>query len=149
MKRSIKYCLRLLAIPLSFFIFSCSSEGLIDSGEEYINFTAHQIPGCNRKIMLEKSVQKDSCFSYTFRDTLKINFCVIGNCCPDSNRFLVDYKIKSDTINVIVNDIAPNLCRCICNYTIQTKITGLTKEKYLFICSYENIEYKEIVKKSL
>jgi len=92
----------------------------------------HQISGCNKSY--SRSPESDSCFTYTFRETLKIDFCVPGNCCPDSNRFSFKSGVFKDTITIVFADTAANLCRCICNYTIQAEFDNLIKDFYLVKC---------------
>ncbi len=89
-------------------------------------------------------VSSDSlCFNYRFENSLRIDFCVKGNCCPDSNRFVFDYKIKENQIDIFVDDIAPNLCKCICTYTIHADILGLSNSKYFVKCyTKSDGEYK-------
>lgn len=125
------------------FLYSCAATEPIGN---HNNSSSYQIPGCNNS-SLPKTALNDSCFAYSFNDTLNIDFCVIGNCCPDSNRFVIDYEIKSDTIFVSVADTAANLCRCICSYTIHLRLDDLPKERYLFYCNYENFKYREYVSK--
>jgi len=134
-------------IILAILFVSCSENNLIDNKTD-IEFKSYQIGGCNNSASLEKIAFSDSCFDYTFNDTLKINFCVYGNCCPDSNRFSVEQIIKSDTIYVTVTDTAANLCKCICNYKIHFELTGLQKDQYVFYCNFNNIiTYSEILEK--
>ena len=122
---------------------SCSKDSPTRSLEKEASFVSYQIGGCNHN-SLGKASFDDSCFVYSFDDTLKIDFCVVGNCCPDSNRFVADYKIKSDTLFVTVTDTSANLCHCNCNYTFHLEFSGLENDKYLFYCKYDELmEYKE------
>lgn len=93
-----------------------------------------QIGKCNNQGLNKTSAE---CFEYTFTDDLIIKFCVSGNCCPDSARFLSSYKIVENIITVSVKDIAPNLCKCNCNYTIQAKFTNLEYDSYTVYCIQE------------
>jgi hypothetical protein len=129
-------------------IFSCSDDSPTNTAEEKSGFVSYQIPGCNFVFSFGKASSQDSCFSYSFHDTLKIAFCVVGNCCPDSDRFVTNYNINSDTLSVSVLDTAANLCDCIYPYTIQVEISGLLNDRYLFYCNYEDMAYSEIVTKS-
>ncbi len=138
----------IITLSLILFIFSC--ETITQSPSEKLTFSSHQISSCNGSNNLNKVLQYDSCFTYSFNnDKLKIDFCVYGNCCPDSQRFVTDYSIKSDTIFVEVADTAENLCRCICNYTIHIEFTGLPENKYLFFCNSpltnSEFNYREII----
>ena len=148
MKLIIKITLTIFFIFLTSCFVSCSEDSPIKTTNEDIVFTANQIPGCNGSFTLDKVSVSGSCFSYTFDDTLKIDFCVPGNCCPDSDRFVTNYDIKSDTLFVTVADTAENLCYCICNYVIHIEVTGLPNERYVFRCDYENLEYNEVVSKT-
>lgn len=125
-------------IALTILSISCSENSLSDNNEE-INFNAHQIAGCNNSNSLEKINFYNSCFNYTFDESLKIDFCVYGNCCPDSNRFIIEQNIKSDTIYVTVSDTAANLCNCLCNYKIHLELTGLQNDQYIFYCNFDSI----------
>ncbi len=137
-------------------ILACSEDNVTKSTESELSFSYKQITGCNESTnQLAKSSYQDSCFTYSFNDKLKIDFCVYGNCCPDSQRFVVDYSIESDTIFVEVADTAENLCYCICSYAIHIEITGLERNRYLFYCNfpsedsahYGNLYYREYVYK--
>ena len=46
-----------------------------------------------RNYGLNKINNDSLCFDYKFDKSLSINFCVKGNCCPDSNRFIFNYKL--------------------------------------------------------
>jgi hypothetical protein len=92
----------------------------------------YQITGCKK--YLQKSSGIDSCFNYSFEETLKIDFCASGNCCPDSNRFLITSTISSDSIIITYADTAANLCRCICNYYIHAEFENLFNESYIVKC---------------
>lgn len=134
-------------ISLTVYFASCSDDSPTKTTNEDVVFASNQIPGCNSTLSLSKLPSDSFCFSYTFDETLKIDFCVPGNCCPDSNRFVTNYNIKSDTLFVTVADTAENLCYCICNYTIHIEVTGLPNENYVFRCDYEDLVYNEIVSK--
>lgn len=142
-----RVCLGLMFILLVIYTSSCSEDSLTKSSAQEIKFTSYQVAGCNHNY-LEKRTNNDSCFSYSFMDTLKIDFCVFGNCCPDSNRFITNYEINSDTLFITVSDTAANLCHCICNYTIHMEFSGLREDKYLFYCNYDNfLKYEEQIRK--
>lgn len=138
---------KFLIVAQILFLISCSKSNLTDN-EEKVNFKSYQVAGCNHSASLEKTTFADSCFDYSFNDTLKIDFCIFGNCCPDSNRFAVDYNLNSDTISVSVVDTAANLCNCLCNYKIHLELTGLLNNKYIFSCKYDSImNYNELLEK--
>jgi hypothetical protein len=86
---------------------------------------------------LFKDVSQDSCFSYYFGNTLSIDFCTTGNCCPDSNRFTCSYNFAEKQITIRIKDIAPNLCKCICKYTIHADFENLKYDEYLVNCFQE------------
>lgn len=126
-----------LLLLLLFFI------GCIEKSTETETFiNIYQFGKCNSYYFAK--VSSDSlCFKYRFENSLIIDFCVNGNCCPDSNRFVFNYKIKENQIDIFVDDIAPNLCKCICNYTIHADILGLSNTKYFVKCYIkDNGEYK-------
>jgi hypothetical protein len=139
MKKHFKIVLMFSFIFLYFFFSSCSENSPTKTIDNTILFRANQIPGCNSASI------DSSCFSYTFNDTLKIDFCLPGNCCPDSNRFVTNYSIKSDTLFVTVVDTAANLCNCICTYINHIEITGLPNNSYLFYCVYQGLTYNEVL----
>ncbi|MBN1301564.1 MAG: hypothetical protein JW995_10155 [Melioribacteraceae bacterium] len=91
-----------------------------------------QIGGCVSAANTRNSSMGDSSFFYEFKDMLKVEFWLSGNCCPDSDRFASDYRISNDTIFVTMADTAANLCRCICNYNIVAEFSNLAFDRYLF-----------------
>lgn len=139
------------ALSILFLLFTCSDEAVTEITEGEIIFSAKQVGGCNSARGLAKTSPFDSCFTYSFDETLKIDFCVFGNCCPDSQRFTTNYTLSADTIFVEVADTAAHLCRCICNYTIRVELSGLQKDSYLFYCNYpiqdSTLKYREFVHK--
>lgn len=142
-----KLLLRLMLFLFVIYNLSCSEDSLTKSSSQEVKFVSYQVGGCNHN-SLGKTADNDSCFAYSFTDTLKIDFCVLGNCCPDTNRFVTNYEINSDTLVVSVSDTAANLCHCICNYTIRLEIAGLENDRYLFYCNYDDLlEYKEQIRK--
>jgi hypothetical protein len=113
----------------------------------------YQIRGC-QTALAKNLAANDSCFSYHFERTLRLDFCLSGNCCPDSNRFRLSYKIRSDTIFVAVADTAAQLCRCICIYMIHAEFDDLPMDHYLFYCTREDyssqlVHYREHVYRKL
>ena len=82
---------------------------------------------------LAKSVA-DSCFNYSFSQKLSLEFCVTGNCCPDSARFITNYEIAHDTIKIFVKDIEQNLCRCVCKYLIHAEFSYLNLSSMVVNC---------------
>ncbi|MGK9475241.1 hypothetical protein [Melioribacter sp. OK-6-Me] len=124
-------------ILISIIIASYGCE-VSNTEPEAHNFRFEQLDGCQTLLYqnsLDKSTAaKDSCFNYSFNENLVVEFCVRGNCCPDSNRFAVDGKVVGDTINIAVKDTAANLCRCICNYIILAEFQNLTGDEYFVKC---------------
>ena len=96
-----------------------------------------QIPGCLQSPLLKVRTTDYKCFDYNFHENLALEFCLPANCCPDSNRFDHSYTISNDTIYFTVLDTAQDLCDCICNYKIQTEISGLLRDAYIFQCLYD------------
>lgn len=114
-------------------------------------FIARQVSGCNGSP--GGLVAGDSCFSYQFHDALILDFCVTGNCCPDSNRFSFTHTVSRDTILVVVRDTAANLCRCTCSYLLRAELRNLDRDEYLVLCASEDdtsrfILYSERVRRS-
>ncbi|MBM4168114.1 MAG: hypothetical protein FJ215_03005 [Ignavibacteria bacterium] len=99
--------------------------------DEY-EVVAYQIKGCRQQ--LGKRGEGDSCFAYVFRESLVVDFCVTGNCCPDTNRFIITPSIALDTIEVTVVDTAQNLCRCVCPYLLHVEIHNLRGNSYFLRC---------------
>lgn len=139
MQRKLSY-----ALLCAFFFLSCIHH----STESHQHAVLYQVSGCHNNVP-SKSAFEDSCFSYHFQDPLTIDFCVRSNCCPDSQRFRLDYDIRRDTIVVTVTDTAAHLCRCICPYLIHAEFFDLPLDSYVFYCHYsDEIVYKEVVRKS-
>ena len=55
----------------------------------------YQVADCQRTNIIA-AVTRDSCFTYQFADALIVDFCVTGNCCPDSNHFSFSHQIVDD-----------------------------------------------------
>lgn len=122
-----------------FFAFDCKEQATKVTEEKEVSF-AFSSSGCyiTRKMAKEVSTSFDSLLSYSFTDKLIMDFSVLGNCCPDSNRFVVDCKVENDSIFVAVIDTAQNLCRCNCLYMIHVEILRLPLDKYVVRCSLRN-----------
>ncbi len=134
--------IRSISIILLISITFCKENSVITEIEASI----FQIPGCQPAITkITNNVLFDSCFNYTFLDKLTIDFCINGNCCPDSNRFLITHNIFKDTITIALTDIAPNLCRCICNYIIHGEFNYLSNDSYYIKCIINKGNNKEIL----
>lgn len=76
----------------------------------------------------------DSIFTYSFHNDLRLDFSSYGNCCPDSNRFIVSSIIRHDTILIAVTDTSENLCRCLCLYMVHSELKGLPLNRYVVQC---------------
>ena len=136
--------MRLGFIILFFAIFTSCGQ-LTSVKEEEPNFQTYQIPGCIPDLT-RNSPAFDPCFTYSFKDTLKVDLYLSSNCCPDSGRFAYSYLLSEDTIKLSVVDIAAHLCRCICNYRVHSDISGLEQDKYIFECIYyDSVYYRQIV----
>lgn len=121
-------------------IVSCSDKGT-DPRNDQTEGRLSQIPGCQHG-SLGKSAAGDSCFSYQFTEDLHVSFCLVANCCPDSNRFAFASGISRDTIVVSVRDTAGQLCRCLCSYTIRCEFAALLLDRYRFVCLYgDSVQY--------
>jgi hypothetical protein len=109
----------------------------------------YQVRGCQSELS-KNLASSDSCFSYQFEKTLHLEFCLTGNCCPDSNRFWLSNKLRNDTIFVVAADTAAQLCRCICIYKIHAEFDELPLDHYVFYCMREDyssqlVHYREHV----
>ena len=132
-------------LMFSFYIlllFGCKGNQQDITGvEQCVEAHIYQIPGCGSFFKTAKK-----CFNYSFDEKLIINFCLDSNCCPDSNRFLLNADIFADTIFVSAIDTAEHLCLCICSYQIESKISGLTQDRYRFFCQYlDSVYYDEVI----
>jgi len=137
-----------MTVIILFMLASTCSES-VTAIDENVQALLYQVPECGGS-GLAKDALIDSCFSYQFDTDLAVDFCVRANCCPDSNRFDLDYLISSDTIYVAVADTAARLCRCVCNYVIHAEFTNLMRDRYIFYCSYDpeiGLVYAEEVKR--
>jgi hypothetical protein len=97
---------------------------------------SYQVPGCQAQ--LGKLASSDSCFSYQFHQALVVEFCMVANCCPDSNRFRLRSNVGNDTIFVSVSDTAPPLCNCLCPYVLHFEFYDLPRDSYTFFCTRED-----------
>lgn len=122
-----------------------SSSG---AGEFQVGANLRQISGCISHVSSLSSVG-DSSFSYLFGDTLFVSFMLSGNCCPDSNRFVLSYEVKADTLYVSAVDTAERGCYCVCNYILRAEFFNLPLDRYTFVCPRpddgERVYYDEAV----
>jgi hypothetical protein len=92
------------------------------------------------------ALAEDSCFDAEFTQNLLINFCLVANCCPDTNRFALSTSINNDTISIVAVDTAGNLCSCDCDYKAHAEFQNLPLSQYLVLCSFNgSIVYRETV----
>ena len=136
----VKYCVYVISLCVLLVGYSCIDDPL--TSENGVTF--QQIPGCQNNI-LNKLTSGDLCFSYTFRQELDLQFCVSGNCCPDSNRYVLASKFAFDTLEIAVKDTAANLCKCICKYFIKARFEDLTKDRYIVKCVQEESIDKKVL----
>ena len=87
---------------------------------------------------LSKGSGLDSVFNYSFTGNLIVDFSVWANCCPDSNRFAVSYRIANDTIIISAADTARSLCRCLCPYMVHAEFFNLQQDHYIIRCRAGN-----------
>ncbi len=120
----------LFVLLLTVLVFGCAEKS---TGPATTTSAVFEVPGCRPSSPGNALTSVDSCFSYEFQDQLSVDFCVSANCCPDSNRFLIDHGINADTITVTIADTAARLCRCNCRHWIHAQIHGLTADEYTFI----------------
>lgn len=113
----------------------CSDVTRPINGRKTHDALLQQVQGCQRA-GLANAVTADSCFAYQFEDDLKLEFCVIANCCPDTNRFKLASVVRQDTIAIAVADTAARLCHCVCPYLIRAEFRGLPGDHYVVVCSF-------------
>lgn len=118
---------------LTILLYSCERSTTPDELLPKPETALYQVGGCGGS-PLRKAALVDSCFDYTFNEKLSIDFCVSGNCCPDSNRFVIQSGIIGDQITIAVTDTAENLCRCICPYQLHAEFSHLPESSYRVIC---------------
>jgi hypothetical protein len=129
--------------------FSCDNEL-----SSKVQTSIYQVPGCKSNSLFKTGIDnRDSCFTYSYTEKLTVDFCVDGNCCPDSNRYSISSKILRDSITITVADTAQNLCRCICNYIIHGEFESLPKDEYFIKCilkkeGNQEITYAQTVKRT-
>jgi hypothetical protein len=138
-----KKCGLFFVIAMSVGIFFSCSDKSSNPGNQQVKASLYQVGGCQSH--LAKVSEVDSCFSYQFGEKLVVDFCLTGNCCPDSNRFVLSHKISNDTIYIVAVDTAEHLCRCICKYVIHAEFENLPLSHYIFYCADSNIVYYDQV----
>ncbi|HEY9166950.1 MAG TPA: hypothetical protein VIS48_12405 [Candidatus Kryptonia bacterium] len=129
MRRILSFALLLVSAGL---LVTCNDKSSNPVDQTVVG-SFHQIGGCGYSTTA-RVFAYDSCFAYEFKDTLITDFCLPGNCCPDSNRFVLSYEVRNDTIFVAASDTAENLCRCTCNYIFRAEFANLPLNHYVFHC---------------
>jgi len=126
-----------LFTAIAVFLFLSCKEKVTNPENEAPSFS-YISSKCLSFDLEKQSFPTDSSFTYSFRDSLLIDFSVEGNCCPDSNRFIVSQNISNDTIYISVQDTALNLCHCICPYQIHAGFSNLNEDHYVVYCKLNN-----------
>ncbi|MFB0515088.1 MAG: hypothetical protein ACETWG_00605 [Candidatus Neomarinimicrobiota bacterium] len=141
--------LSLLIIPVTILLAVILCEKSIEPEPLSEEFLLYQVPGCQGN--LQKSTFEDSCFNYQFEEDLILDFCVWGNCCPDSNRFVLFAEIRNDTLAITVLDTAGRGCWCLCNYTIHAEFSEPILDQYWVDIyadtDYDTLTYLELVQR--
>ena len=141
----IKLIISLIFLFISFLYVSCSNDTVDPvNGDGLVGAKIYQASKCLGN-NLYKTTASDSSFTYDFSDDLNIDIIVVGNCCPDSNRFTSSYYMSSDTIYATVIDTAMNGCHCNCTYQMHFEFSSLEKDEYVFCCETPVIKYNEVV----
>jgi hypothetical protein len=144
-----------IRVTLGFLVFlclSCNEKSTSPDSQSAISFSSHY--GKCLSQGLPKSSSLDSVFTYSFTDSLVIDFSVNANCCPDSNRFVVTQRAGPDTLVISVADTAGNLCYCICTYMVHASFENLPNDHYVVRCrvgnsqGYEDIHLVDVYRKS-
>ncbi len=119
------------AICVVFAIFACGDHGTTPKSDSHI----FQIGRCQGTVG-SAALSADSCFVWSFGQTLLIDFCVAANCCPDTNRFALSSQIRNDTILISVTDTAASLCSCDCGYIIRAEFDSAPEYVYQVMVYY-------------
>ena len=119
-----------------FVCFSCKDKSTNTGTQPPISFSS-QSSNCLSH-GLSKSGGLDSVFTYSFTQSLIIDFSVNANCCPDSNRFNISNIIGKDTLIISVADTARSLCYCNCLYMIHVEFGNLSNDHYVVRCRIGN-----------
>ena len=127
----------MIAGLVALLVVSCnqkSTESLIDSNPSF----AFRPSKCAGPVLLKGS-GNDSSFTYTFADTLSMDFSVSANCCSDSDRFDVANTVGSDTLSITIIDTAAYGCRCNCLYFIHAELAYLPEDHYVVRCRFVDL----------
>lgn len=109
------------------FSFSCKDKSTGPNTGAHVLFS-----GYSSKCLsdgLTKVASIDS-LSYSFVDSLVIDYFIGANCCPDSNRFVLGYGINQDTIAIQIADTAQSVCKCVCFYDTHFAFSNLSSDHY-------------------
>ena len=131
---------------LSMFILALFQTGCSKSvAPETLQGSVVQLPGCKSAQLGKAGSFDDSCLTIQFQQSLLVDFCASGNCCPDSNRFSIRQDVRGDTIVVTIADTARALCRCTCNYFLHAEFADLPSDHYVFMVSREDYSSKAVL----
>jgi hypothetical protein len=129
-------------LKISFLFILCALVSCKDKStniDQRIPFFSYETSKCVSSGLAKRSkIMSDSIFSYSFSQNLIFDFSVKGNCCPDSNRFIISHDTRSDTIVITVIDTAQNLCRCSCLYMVHVELDNLSLDSYIIRCRLGN-----------
>lgn len=92
---------------------------------------------------LSKVASSDS-LSYSFVDSLVINYLIEANCCPDSDRFVLGYSINQDTLAIQIADTDQSTCKCVCSYNTHFVFLNLTGDHYYLNLIYSWRDYLQV-----
>ena len=134
MNTKISILLFSLIIPQSCKDKSINPESILEP-----TFTS-QVSGCVLR-GLAKGTDLDSMFTYTFDQSLSIDFSMWANCCTDSESFIVHSAIHTDTILITVVDSSQNFCDCICPYIVHVEAKDVPLDRYIVRCRMGDGKY--------
>jgi hypothetical protein len=115
---------------------SCEENSTNPENQSPVSFLS-QSSGCLSN-GLPKANGLDSIFTYSFSGGLILDFSVVANCCPDSNRFSVSHIAGTDTLIIAVADTAQSFCHCVCLYMTHAEFMNLPNDHYVVRCTIEN-----------
>lgn len=113
---------------LSSVFISCADTSTDNSKTVQVNL--YQVGGC-KSHSLPKVSSSDTSFSYSFTDTLVVDFWAFGGCNTRPNLFALSYNIQDDTIFVTAIDTVLG-SKCLCRYLIQAEFANLPLDHYVF-----------------
>jgi len=134
-----------IVISMLVFIGNCSNDTVAPKPTVVLQ----QVSGCHYNQALAPPNPEDSCFSWQYSSYLSVAFCVVGNCCPDHDRFSLAYSIDNDSISIAVADTAAELCQCTCPFLIRAEFHDLPLNQYAVVCFFlDSPIYRQVVTKS-